>query len=244
MGNVRAVLSTKDIDAVGMYNEFVRTELCETIHLHYRDLRLNLTGEQFLNVKKTLQDGYQRWVDLGKPYPGNKDDLLCVLKMEDEQIFKNEMKIELVEGGYVHIHYKDMRLEVQFYTFFLFVTLFKEACLTLERIVVGIPVDLIDPYDHCHFEDKEKWFNDDYAVHERGIEYMMMRIKKGDEIVPIEVTPRPDGTFWRRDGYKRYMSYKRLGKKTIPCYVVSEETAYTMPQNGAATFKGDVHATA
>jgi hypothetical protein len=231
MGFLKRMLSFRKVNLPSMYEEFVRVESCEAFHLHFRDLRLILTKGQIETIQNSCNDGMTV-----NSQPTNGDVLLDSKILPDEQIFKEEIKIELVEGGTVHFHYKDIRIEMLPNMFAILAEMFDEAAKVLNEEVFFIPLELIDPYDHCHFADKEKWFNDDYQKHEEGINYVMQELAKGKKPRPIIVTVKEDGTYWRRDGYKRYMAFKRLGIPKIPCYIVTESKACEMPQDGKKSF--------
>lgn len=248
MGAIKNVLAEKDFDFKSYFNDDLRLEISESIHLHYRDMRMLMTPEQFNHFLVGINKGSLKW-DGGV---ADKDILLKNEKLKGEQIFERVVSIEEQENGCFHFHYRDMRLELDERSFVGICDLFEEAKQNyLIHNLCKCTLDSIDPYDHIHFASREEWLNikgysqehltADYEDHLEGVQWMANKIDKGFVIMPIVVTATGKDLFLRRDGFKRYMAYKVLCRTEIPCYVVSEEIALTCFQNKKFPFIGFDH---
>jgi len=244
MGDVKTVLATKDfMDAY--FEDALRLEVSEAVHLHWRDTRILLTPDQFKTFYNCLLRGYNVW-DGGL---ADQDTVLHECVLPNGILLEPVVSLEEQENGCIHFHYKDIRVEINQSNFVNMALLFEEAKVNyFKEREQSIAIVEINPYDHIHKPTFEEWVAvegysrehlvKDWDDHVDGILWMEHFIRAGFEINPILVTELSDGRYQRRDGYKRLMAYKGLGRTHIPCYVVSEQVALTMPQNKQFPFKG------
>lgn len=246
MGEIKQLLSSTSFYAPSYFSEDLRVEVSEAIHIHWRDTRILLTVNQFKAFVHCLDTAYGNW----NRNLSDLDILLQNTKLPDDVIFKQSASLEEQVNGCIHFHYNDVRLELKISDFLNLAVMFKDA----HELYVSnnfketmIPLNSINPYDHIHFPTKEQWLGieghskeylkNDWLSHKDGIHWMATQIAKGHQIEPILVTVNSDGSYQRRDGFKRYMACKRLRYDLIPCYVVSEEIALSCPQHKKPPFR-------
>ena len=247
MGEVKYNLCKENFDIDPYFEKDLRLEVSEAIHLHWRDVRILITQDQFRALHTNLNKGFYDW----DGHLADIDTILAECKLPDEILLNPVVSLEEQVNGCVHFHYKDVRIEMPQDAFVKMAGIFELAKVNYfkEREKL-IELDSIHPYDHIHWPTKEEWLSidgysqehleKDYNDHLDGINWMARYISQGFQIKPIIVTVAGDYpvAFVRRDGYKRYMAYKLLGARQIPCYVVSEKVALTMPQNKEFPFRG------
>lgn len=246
MGNIKKVLAQVDFPEDPFFKSDLRIEVAEAIHVHWRDTRILMKTGQFVSFINNLGIAQNQW---DGQLSADKDIILRQSKIPGDIIFNRQWKIEEQDNGCIHFHYGDIRIEMTAHAFQIMAGMFKKAKAKYmdDFLFDGeeemIALDEINPYDHIHFPTKEGWMNikdyskeqleKDYKMHIEGTEWMMERIFLGYPIQPLIVT-KVEGEeylYQRRDGYKRYMAFKALGYKVIPCYVVSENVARRQPQH-------------
>lgn len=247
MGDVKEILASVNTKEQPHFRDDLRIEVSEAIHLHWRDCRILMTPKQFVNFGGAV-------VKAGTGWSGRlaeEDTVLCLTKITEDTIFKQQWKIEEQENGSIHFHYGDIRLELKMSEFIKMACMFKDS-LSVKLRETMLPLASVNPYDHIHFPTKEGWLGlegysqehleADYKEHQAGVEWMKSKIEQGYQIEPILVTKKDSDIFFqRRDGYKRYMAYEAMKKKLIPVYVVSEAIALTCPQDKQYPFRTEDH---
>ncbi len=109
MGDIKKILSTDNV-VEPLQNRRITVELCENVHLHYRNLRLEFPKDEFLLILKKLKaldDNEIKNFSYGKglSFLINDQDL------PEKTEFNDRFQIEEQTNGLYHIHYKNMRLE-------------------------------------------------------------------------------------------------------------------------------------
>ena len=245
MGIVKHNLAKENFAIEPYFKNDLRLEVSEAIHLHWRDIRILLTIPQWEEFYDCMVQGYKGWT-------GGLHSIDVVLderKLPNEILLDPVVSLEEQENGCIHFHYKDMRIEMPQDAFVKMAGIFEQARANyFKGRECNIDLIDIDPYDHIHKPTLEEWVSigdysrehlvTDFNDHISGIAWMANMIDLGFEIKPIIVTKMSDGGYKRRDGFKRYMAYKELNEDYIPCYVVSEEVALTMPKNKEFPFRG------
>ena len=133
------------------------------------------------------------------------------------QYFASRLVVELCEN--IHIHYRNLRLELSDAEFIQFAHKINEALKKLKEYrlekTIFIRLEDINPYDEGHgkIPDEE---------HRKGINFakdLIDRQKKS--LLPIVVVPVNNKSYkyQRIDGYKRYMAHLELGLEKIECIV-------------------------
>ena len=227
MGDIRKVLYLKRLPKRTITPTKFWVDLCENVHLHLRNIRFDFSVREFKQVAEFIIKVIPKLtglVDRIHYKEGNHDFLAMfstrLVISQDSDYYADRLSIELQKDGTIHIHYRDLRVHLSSVEFeelcngvmeaYRVYKKFTQVHLLEGRQEVGI--DDIQPYDEGHkplSEDNE---------HREGIEKVKELIRQGKRIRPILI--RPDGQ--RLDGYKRYMAFKELGYKTVPCIVDKE----------------------
>ena len=227
MGDIKKLLSGGEIEPRQITATSIWTDLCENVHLHYRNIRLEFSEKEFATFRAAMHH-------LGKAVEFNADRTKYAEgdpMFLSQQVFKTSLKansdyypdrvtIELERDNTVHFHYRDLRLHWSLDEFNKIADMFIEAKKNFDNLKEfpykykeakqrWVHIDLIQPYDVGHRAlaiDKE---------HREGIEYVKGLIQEGKKIRPILV-----GTNGQRlDGFKRYMAAKELGHTEIECII-------------------------
>lgn len=112
MGTIKTIIENREVP-IPKFNRRITVELCENVHLHYRNIRLEFKKEEFLTILKFLKT-----LDEDKiknfPYGTNKFDYILVENdiLSNETEFNNRLQIEEQAEGHFHLHYRNLRIEV------------------------------------------------------------------------------------------------------------------------------------
>ena len=123
MGNTIKFLAYKKIKAESdIYSDHHTIERCEDFHLHWRNLRLIFTKEEFDYFCKSVQHAWTKWQRQRKPNPEPDKSLpeyLFSSKINPVHGRRpNDFQIEIqgdlpyMPKDMIHIHYKSLRLDV------------------------------------------------------------------------------------------------------------------------------------
>lgn len=232
VGNTRKVLAKDMLEPRYLTANMLWVDLCENVHIHYRNLRIDMSCEEFANfmcAMKNLYKAAEYQMEQDKFEEGDPNYLRQIKYINplntSSDYYPNRLVIEAQRDDTYHIHYRDLRLHLtedefddmansfqrakeekdKFRPFHLKYGRFKEK----KRMMVDI--DDIQPYDAGHLPLTECAMYD----HRPGIEACKKLISEGKKVLPILI--RPDGQ--RLDGFKRYMAFKELGHKEIEVIV-------------------------
>lgn len=151
MGRSLLKLSKRDISGKSIFNNRLVIEVCEKIHLHYRNLRILLSLPDFLELSKGLMMAYERWRKLDNPEPKKGSHIeLCRRKVATEA-YNDGIQVNLnknlynankgkiyAEGAnfkekhYIHLKIRDLRIELNIKEFEEFCDAITEAKRKLE----------------------------------------------------------------------------------------------------------------
>ena len=118
MGDVKRYLHRATLKAKepAHYAGKATYELAESMHLHRRNLRLEMSADEFrAHVKMTRRAG-ENWYEEA-PSPGRATRYLQVEDLRPEpdvspdRFEVEECEYETIPEGTVHVHYRDLRLE-------------------------------------------------------------------------------------------------------------------------------------
>jgi hypothetical protein len=131
MGKILKTLSWSNLSAQSIFPQRFVIEFCEKIHIHYRNLRLLLSLDDWLEICQGFITSYERWKKLGNPIPDKTSHIeLCRRKVgqnvqnEGIQInlnlnLYNQNKDKIYAEGanfeaekYIHLKIRDIRLEM------------------------------------------------------------------------------------------------------------------------------------
>lgn len=145
MGQKIQVLAQKKLSRPAVFNNRLVVEVCELIHVHYRNLRMILSLSDWEMFSKGLVDALNRWNKRGEPQPGQKHIELCrkqvatfphndnIMISLNKNLYKpNEGRIYSEGAGlddkeYIHFKYRDLRMEMTVEEFEEIAEVFAEA---------------------------------------------------------------------------------------------------------------------
>lgn len=111
MGNIREVIYKNKVPS-SLLNNRITVELCENVHFHYRNLRLEFPKEEFLLILRKLKnideseiEGFEFGEDKFKPLINDFD-------LPETTEFDDRLQIEEQLEGHYHMHYRNLRIEV------------------------------------------------------------------------------------------------------------------------------------
>lgn len=235
MGAIKKVLAEEVLEPRSVTPNGLWVDLCENIHIHFRNLRLDMSIEEFSKFMAGMHNLYkaaEHTIEQSDFKEGDPNILKQLMFQESfshsSAYYPNRLSVEWNKDDTYHVHYRDLRIHLSQDEFEDFERAFTEAKRLRseylpfakkygpfkEAKVMPVDIDDVQPYDAGHKPggmclDPVK--DDATRDHEEGIEKVMALIEKGEKILPILVGP--DGQ--RLDGYKRYMAFKRLGHKQI-----------------------------
>jgi hypothetical protein len=228
VGNIKKLLACESIERRSVTPNMIWTDLCENIHLHYRNIRLEFSEKEFAEFRAAINmlGRAVEMVSTEKDYREGDPNFL-IQQMYNTPLsahsdyFPNRVTLEVQKDDTVHFHYRDLRLHFGHDEFVRISEIFSEAIQKfntkidfpykpdVKTLYREIPLDLIQPYDEGH-----KPMDID-ASHREGIDFVKDLIVEGKKIRPILVNTEGQ----RLDGFKRYMAHLELGLKKIDCYV-------------------------
>lgn len=131
MGRTLKSLAKSEIGQKSIFNNRFCVEICEKVHFHYRNLRINLSQDDFMEMCTGMIAAMERWTKRGRPQPQEGTHIeLCRRKVAQNAYSdgiqvnynanlykKNEGKIfsegsELEDGEYIHLKIRDLRIEL------------------------------------------------------------------------------------------------------------------------------------
>jgi hypothetical protein len=146
MGQTIQTLAKKSLPGKPVFNNRFVVEVCEKIHLHYRNLRIVFDITDFIKFAECIKKTMLRWVARGQPLPDKKKHIeLCrsqVAKKDDSDtvqinLNKNLYKVvkdrifsegaEIDSDQYIHLKIRDLRVELSINEFLIIADAFREA---------------------------------------------------------------------------------------------------------------------
>lgn len=144
MGKTLLPLATAKIPKKTIFDKRFVVECCETFHFHWRNLRLELTHENFLDFVATFEQALHNWRSAGSPSSAPHFEMgrmrianpICTpddFKIEVcENLYKTHETSKdshfLEEDTFVHMHYRDLRVEMANSDFLRFAGTVRTAC--------------------------------------------------------------------------------------------------------------------
>lgn len=110
MGNIKSVLLNEQV-STPLFNNRFTVELCENVHLHYRNLRLEFPKEEFLGILRQLKQIDEKTIE---DFQFEKSAFLSLVEevLPDQSEFDKRLQIEEQQEGHYHVHYRNMRVEL------------------------------------------------------------------------------------------------------------------------------------
>lgn len=128
MGQVKKILSTFFMP-LQIWEGLQRFVAAEDLHLYWRNFRIAMKPEVFEDFAKRFAAGLYRWTKLGKPVGS---DLVMFNAKINERGKQSEVVVEQNENDVIHIHYADIRIELDKVGFCALVNGLKNAMENLE----------------------------------------------------------------------------------------------------------------
>ena len=132
------------------YTDSFRIDLAEAFHMHYRNLRIELTTEEFRTVAKGFLMGYLEWLSIGRPPHSSTDAFLKffdakvdpVIGRGSEMVRGDELSVELQQQtDYIHLHYRGLKIEFSIDEYLEFAEVISEAREQIEVLKTDILKD-------------------------------------------------------------------------------------------------------
>ena len=115
MGSIIKLLNRGTVETP-YYNNYMSFELTENIHFHYRNLRLEMTPEEFLFMRDQFLKITPEQVEEIKNHKYGYDERTIYLRttgnLPDNNWWRNKFQIEKNKGGSVHFHINNIRLDL------------------------------------------------------------------------------------------------------------------------------------
>lgn len=146
MGQTLENLSQRDLPSKAIFNNRFVVEICEQVHVHYRNLRINLSLPDWKALAEGFKSSLLRWVSRGEPQTKHGQHIELTRKKVAEgesgrrvlinynrNLYKaNEGRIfsegsDLKDDVYIHFKVGDLRLEFTIDEFLIIADAIKEA---------------------------------------------------------------------------------------------------------------------
>lgn len=152
MGQTLKKLASRQVEGKAVFNNRFVVEICEHVHVHYRNLRMIMSLSDWLSMASGMSDALKRWVSQGSPEPSEGTHIeLCRKVVATHPICQEEINInlnknlykenqgrifaegaEITEPLYVHVKLRDLRIELSLEEFAEFSDAILEAKETLK----------------------------------------------------------------------------------------------------------------
>ena len=110
MGQVKRVLFETKCGKPMLNNRFT-VELCENVHIHYRNLRLEFPPEEFLVLLQALKGIDAADVANFNYSDSNFKELASNHNLPPDTEFDDRIVLEEQVQGHFHLHYRNLRVE-------------------------------------------------------------------------------------------------------------------------------------
>lgn len=112
MGRIKHVLENRTVGEAILNRRFT-VELCENVHLHYRNLRLEFPKEEFLTLLRHLKQLDESKIE-SFDYGHGKFQLIAEdQKLPEKTEFNHRVQIEEQVEGHYHVHFRNLRVELR-----------------------------------------------------------------------------------------------------------------------------------
>ena len=110
MGRIRKILRRATVKQPRLNNRLT-IDLCENVHLHYRNLRLEFPPDEFLFILQQLKSLDEDAVRSFPYRPDAWEEPLHSVELPDAAEFDDRLQVEEQMEGHFHLHYRNLRLE-------------------------------------------------------------------------------------------------------------------------------------
>ena len=110
MGRIARIIAKGEVGKP-LHNTRACVELCENVHLHYRNLRLEFPKEEFLSLLSMLK-GLDSEEIANFPYSPTSFKEAASIQLPETTEFDTRVAVEEQVEGHYHIHYRNLRIEL------------------------------------------------------------------------------------------------------------------------------------
>lgn len=110
MGRIAKIIVQGEVEKP-LHNTRGCVELCENVHLHYRNLRLEFSKEEFLTILTMLKSIDTEEVK-NFQYGPTAFKEAANIKLPEETEFDKRIVVEKQVEDHYHIHYRNLRIEL------------------------------------------------------------------------------------------------------------------------------------
>jgi len=110
MGQVKRVLFQSKCKKP-MLNNRMTIELCENVHIHYRNLRLEFPKEEFLTILKAFKSIDEKQIEEFDYNENSFKEIFSTHDLPEKTEFDDRIVLEEQVGGHLHLHYRNLRIE-------------------------------------------------------------------------------------------------------------------------------------
>lgn len=112
MGTIKSIIKKEEVPTPE-HNNRLTVELCENVHLHYRNIRLEFDKEEFLTILKILKTLDEQQIRDFNYNNGKFNYIVVENVLPDKTEFDKRLQIEEQAEGHFHYHYRNLRIEVK-----------------------------------------------------------------------------------------------------------------------------------
>lgn len=134
MGIIKNILVKKEINPIpDIYSNFFQIERCEDMQIHWRNNRLQFTGDEFRIYLQMCIKAYQNWQEMNLADPDSNSKIIqglagCTAPDPKKAINSTFLAIEeQQQAGYIQFHYRSLRLDLSEREFLEIADAFEEA---------------------------------------------------------------------------------------------------------------------
>ncbi len=112
MGRIRRIFETRTLEEP-ILNQRFTVELCENVHLHYRNLRLEFPKEEFLRLLQHLKGLDEARIERFDYGHGRFETLIEDRGLPPVTEFNRRLQVEEQVEGHFHVHFRNLRVELR-----------------------------------------------------------------------------------------------------------------------------------
>jgi hypothetical protein len=111
VGQIKSIVKAYELSSPVLQNNRLCLELCENVHLHYRNLRLEFSPQEYLLFKKIFERVTEHEV-LSFKYGPERYEQVARMDLPDSTEFDKRVQLEEQVEGHFHLHFRNLRVEV------------------------------------------------------------------------------------------------------------------------------------
>ena len=112
MGEIRRVIYKTEALPTPPHNNRLTVECCENVHLHYRNIRLEFSADEFLFLLQKLKTINEDEIRNFKYGPNEFRSVVMTMGLPEKTEFNKRLQLESQTNGDIHIHYRNLRIEL------------------------------------------------------------------------------------------------------------------------------------